>query len=676
MKDNPNNNVEKKNLMENFILLLKNIKGTILSCLETKDVFENNNSNNSKVHNEIINLLKNQERFSFSDEKNVDKISKILDLIRILYIKYFDYLLKWEFHFNNIDEIILELEKSREDFNNLNVDTNNNKFFQEFLNDIQSLIHDIKKIKDLKSYIELKRKNIFIPYWITEKDWNNASTERKLFIYLFKVSAFQYSIDDNFDYENEIITDLISIYQEVINLSDEEYTSNIKIIKDFLILNLFKLSLIYKINRFNYYEDWKIKYLDIEKEFRESSFSKFWNILTFIFWNKVNKHKFIEEFKFNVFEKKNISSLGIFVLLKNYKDYDKSKIKLKEVYDTYRKYISIDLNVETLLDDKYKYYLNCLYAWNNYLSFLIEEYKSTWKAEIVSEIDNFYLELINLSKKISNTNFKNYFTYYKYSIFKCIEYAKLKDDENIPYKYINWILDTSLSSINKSLKIFNNINYHNYFEFDIEDFFVNLNWYEDKIYCHNLYVFPFRKDIEKKKIENAYDLAKDNIIDIKYKQKFWDIKEKIEWNKLEAMTIIWIFTWIVVYSIWTIQIFSIIEDLWSAVLFAWIFLSWMLFLLWWIFFKSHLTIKNDLKYNKWLQLFLIGLIILTLSIFWKFYFSSDKWVLNWNRWEQIYNKLDLKVKEANEIKEYMDQKIKKYEELNNSLNDKLKELDK
>lgn len=662
---NKNNNKINENFSWTIDSLFKKLKERFNFFKKNVDDIEKD----SLVYTEILNSISWYISFSFTEE-NIDRISGIKDFINNLYIKLFQYTLKWEYLKSDVKVLILALNDFADRFNNSNIENKNNKEFIKFFDDIKSLKYDLKMLDDLCNFIKFKRRYIITPYWEETQDWKNDSIERKLYHYLWNINFIAHSIDE--DYNKDIITILVSLYQKIIKLENTKYWDYIKIIKDILVLNLFKISLVSWKNKFDYYENGNIDTLFIENEIRKTSFWKYEKILRFIKWHKSNNiNSTIESYKKDLFNDGKITTLWIFLLLKYYKDIDKSKDNLKEIYSIYRKYVFIDNKNEQNKEIKILLYLNCLFIWNNLLSFLIEEYKNTWKEDLISEIDNFFKELLNISNSIDDQNYKNYFTHYKYWYFKNAEYFRKSNNKEVSFKYLNWIAQTAYDSIKKSLKIFNSISCHNYYEFESDDFFIKVDWFDYKIYCHNLFIFPFVIEDNKENIIHELDISKENLLDVKYIEKFWRIQTDLENNKLEAMTIIWIFTWIVVYSIWTIQIFSIIEDIWSAILFSGIFLSWMLFLIWGIFFKSHFSIENDLKYNKWLQLFLIALFILLLSISWKYYFSENNWVLNWNRWEQIYDKLDSKITEAKEIKEYIDLKIERYEELNTNLNNSI-----
>lgn len=76
--------------------------------------------NEQSIHDSILGLLIKQESFPF-DKKNLEKISEIKWFIDEFYIKLFDYVISWDFINGEIDEIILELEKLRDKFNNDNI---------------------------------------------------------------------------------------------------------------------------------------------------------------------------------------------------------------------------------------------------------------------------------------------------------------------------------------------------------------------------------------------------------------------------------------------------------------------------------------------------------------------------------------------------------------------------
>jgi hypothetical protein len=114
------------------------------------------------------------------------------------------------------------------------------------------------------------------------------------------------------------------------------------------------------------------------------------------------------------------------------------------------------------------------------------------------------------------------------------------------------------------------------------------------------------------------------------------------------MTIIGIFTWIVVYSFWTIQLFSIIEDLWSAIMFSWVFLAGIMFIMSTIFFDPNKGILKD----KGSKIFILGLVVVVLSLIWKGVFSSS--IINVNKWNNVYEQLNIKIQQAETIKEQIE----------------------
>ncbi len=642
---------QKENLFNKIFNFLKSKKNNKKEEL--------NNTKSNKIIDNIISEIDKQDTFSFNKE-NLDKILKAEKFIKELYLFLSDYIISWEFLDTDVNKILSKITEYRDNLNEINDtsdDEYNSKEFLKFDDNLQSLFHDLRVLQDLKNEIWFKRKKDIIKIFSNDNIWNNRTSERKIFILLLELINIQISIWD--DLNNSILEFLIHLYESVLKINNKLHQKYIKFIKDTIILDLFKISLVSWKNKFDYYNEWEIKTLNIEKYIKDTIYKEYINELRFISWKKTNNNfikKYIRNFKEN-----KISSLSIYVLLKNYKDINRSGKKLKNIYDLF----TYDIKEEK---DDIK--LNQIFIWNHYLSYLIEKYNKTGDEKLVFKIDEFYKEIINLSKELSNKWYENYFSYYKYAHFKNIEYNKKFLWKIKSYKYLNWIIDTAEKSIEKAIKLFKDIDYHSYYEFDKKDFFINYEW--EYIYCHNLFLFPFDRDKKYRLLEIELDKVRENKIDIKYKENFWKISESLEKNKLEAMAIIWIFTWIVVYSIWTIQIFSVIEDIWSAIMFAWIFLSGLLILVWGVFFKEW----YGFKYNKGLQLIVLSLVILFLSFLGKYYFSENKWILNWNRWQLIYSKLEWKIIEWENIKDYIDEKIKKYEKINKELKEKLNKIEK
>ena len=643
---------------------------------------ENSNSKVNKIQIKywkiLEQLIANQEIFEFNKD-NINKISKTSDFIKEIYLNLFFYLLYWEFQNHDINLFSEKIDETIEKFNNENTWLKENNDFKLFIYDLKTIISDINDIKDFKLKINTKRKYILSTYNFSDSinsKWNNNKCiERKLLNFLLHLNIIQFYLewDSNHEKIKNFSSILISQYEHISNIKEdiEDKKDNIKFLKDLIILNLYKISLYTHKNKFHYYSDWKIWDIKIESEMKKTCFKDYENILRFVSWLKVNNISFVENIKDKFLKEDfNLNKIEIYILTKYYKDHDKSKENLKKLYNNYRKKVFIEIE-KIEWDEKMKNYLNLIFIWNNYFSFLIEDFKKAPNELLVKEIDDFYIELLNISKYISENNYKNYFTYYKYSYFKNEEYHAFFNILDFPYKKLKWIVTTWLKAWEKSEEILKSLTHHSFYDYDSEDYLLNtsIKW-KYPIYVHNIFLFPFDNEKAEKNINNELNRAKENLLDIKYKEKFWSIEEKIENNKLEAMVIIWIFTWIVVYSIGTVQIFTLIEDLWSAILFSWIFLSWMLFLIWGIFFKSYRDIKNEIKYNKWFQLFIIAFFILGLSFTWKYYLSWDK--LNINKSQNIYNNLDIKINQAEYIKDYLDNQIKTLEKLNKEIRENIK----
>ena len=116
----------------------------------------------------------------------------------------------------------------------------------------------------------------------------------------------------------------------------------------------------------------------------------------------------------------------------------------------------------------------------------------------------------------------------------------------------------------KAKKELNKLNYNCFYEFEFEDNLLEIEIQEgrtEKIYLHNIVYFPFDIKAQQDKIILEQNNLFQNKVDFKFYNKFANVEEKIDSHKLDAIAIIGIFTGTVVYSIATIQIFTIIEDL-------------------------------------------------------------------------------------------------------------------
>ena len=215
------------------------------------------------------------------------------------------------------------------------------------------------------------------------------------------------------------------------------------------------------------------------------------------------------------------------------------------------------------------------------------------------------------------------------------------------YKYLSSIYnkETDIEKAKKDIKIatqaienaidiFDNDDFYEYFEYDISSNtfkLQNKKQYIDELYVCNMYCLPFNLQEKRKELNDLKNKILKLEIEIIDDEKIGSVDKKINDYKVDIMTVVWIFTAIVVYSFWTIQIFSIIENIWDALMFSWIFLSWILLLLFWVF------LYKENKCNA-LLLLLVSFIILSLSIFWRYWFIDQ--AININKWENINSKLE------------------------------------
>ncbi len=637
-----------------------------------------------QIEDEIDGLIKpneeeEEDKNKLSSEKIIEKILKINNLISYLYILLSKALIEWEFikdwSYNSnqgasLDKICSKIRELK-DYIYIDIDRYSDiDRYGDLLNDIKLIVTDTKKLQFLYGSIYNKRKVVqkdFRNYKITDViiSLNKRDRERKLFNLLIYLDFVQNSIDNNL--EDDIYIDLIWILENIEEI-DTDNQLKLKYIKQFIretvILNLFKISLVSDKKEFNYYSSEKNEFLKLnpEKEIKNTHYKDKYDVLKFIsLWNwEVSDYKHNES-------KKN--SLYFFIKAKEYKSVDKSEIKLKKLYKEYKK--EIEQYKENI--DKYKsLVLNLIYIWNSYLSFIVEKYQETWEEDLENEIEKTFNELNKLSKDFDNSH-KNYFTYYKYSCFKNIEYGKKSLKAWIKDEDLEKILESCNENIEKAESVFfESINYNNYFEFEFEDCYLDIRFNNIKrtIYCHNLYSFPFLSNKKKILIENEYrkqnnfSLSRSYTNNIKnelneYNEELNKFKDDFDKNKIEVISVIWIFTWIITFFIWTIQIFAIIENLLDAFFIAWIFLSWTSLLIGLIFLKPFTRWKDYIINNKWLQILFISIIIL-IGTFGIYILSDYLWfsnkTINWSKGEKIYEKLKLEIENYENKKDSITEK--------------------
>jgi hypothetical protein len=95
--------------------------------------------------------------------------------------------------------------------------------------------------------------------------------------------------------------------------------------------------------------------------------------------------------------------------------------------------------------------------------------------------------------------------------------------------------------LEKAKKELNRLDYNCFYEFDFEDNLLEINIpniNSEKIYLHNIFYFPFDITIQKEKIIIEQNNLFQNKTDFKFYNKFSNIEEKIDNNKLDAIAVI------------------------------------------------------------------------------------------------------------------------------------------
>ena len=580
----------------------------------------------------IIEILSKQET-----DLNIENRQQFKINLSEIYLNLFYYVLYW--HFINHDLIIIleEIKNLKDRF----VKENDDLKEESILDYLDNLEFFIKKIFSLKNSIKLKRESIIE----LEQDLfikKELSIIEELLFFLIKLNYLQLKFEWYFfKIKNIFIENYIDFFEEIqTKKSDKDnydkYKEEIDILEDLLILNIYKISLITKTNQFNYFINFEKKPLNIERNIKKSIFSIYINELKLISEKKKWDFSFIN----NIDLTKELTSIDFFLLVKYYKEKIESKEDLKTLYNKYK-------NIYYNKKDNNNY-LNFIFIWNNYFSFLIKKFENKLNGKIIPEIEKIFKELKSL--KNNDNKYKNFFTDYKYLYFKNLQYKYLKENENEDFNILK-ILEDAEKSWDNSYKIIEDLEYNCFYEFDFEDNKIPVKWFKEKIFVFNMFSFPYDMKKYKYLLKNERRILNENKFEYKYTKDFSNIEEKIDNNKLDAIAIIWLFTWIVVYSLWTIQIFAIIEDLWSAIMFAWIFLSWILFLLWWIYYN------NKIKFweNKWGHLFLIATLVLVFTFIWKHCFSWK--YLNINKGKNTKEELEIQIKKAEIIKKDLEKLI-------------------
>lgn len=609
----------------------------IIHCLSNSEIKKEFKEDSffDKINNELSSF----EIFTFSKDE-LEKIIKFNNRIKNIYNYLFEYTLTWEFINKNELEIINLIIIQKEKFLNENIESKD-KEFEKFIKNIDILIQDINEINSFKLKNKYKRERLIdVGTQVTQDPI--TLDERWYFKMLLTLNIISFHFEYSHNLLKHIYQILISFY-EIINKNNvwDKNRRQITILKCIVEFLLYKISLIHKRNKIDYLNGQELKSINIERVINRWIFKNHKDILNFL-CNSTKSYS-IDDIYHKFKRNDEISNLEQLILIKYYKNVWKDSSVLKELFNNQYNSNNNNLNEN----------INTIYLGNNLLSLLTSHFQEISKEdnqEYIQEIDELYSKITNLHKKI-NQNYNNHFSYLKYAQFKNLQYTLGND------LHKNGILISCEKALEKAKKEIGKLNYNCFYEFDFEDNLLEVKIQDEKIekiYLHNIFYFPFDISAQKDKIMIEQNNFFQNKVDFKFYNKFSNIEEQINSHKLDTISIIGIFTGIVVYSLGTIQIFTIIEDLWSAIMFSGIFLSGILFLLWWIYYKQWLSFNP--KGNKWLSLFIIAIILLIATFIWKYCFS---WVtLNINKASNTKDSLKIHIQQADSLNKMLENKIK------------------
>ena len=584
----------------------------------------------------IFDLISKIEITSIDDSVYIVMKNEIEDIYNRLNIYLIEGTFRKDFNYEKIKELLHSQQSKLDDFN---IESDQ---YPECRKMFQGLIKDIQKIWYLNQFFSEKREDNYVFMKRDDTEYDNIWASKEIFDINIDILKLDLLILTN-PYQ-EVLKRLL-INQEKLKKLEESTSSN-------QVINLLKEKIIYHIYRIWQVND-KVKIpvqfdeekneLHINHEIKATHFDGIKD--DFLCLVKENKwrNKSISLYE-KLLKESNYERTDILILLSIlYKDRGDLDA-LKTIFYSYEK--SFDTTPSRNSD-----YINYIFVWNCLLSLLVESYANNESSSLEEEIK------ILFKKSLKNNTYKNYFSYYKYAKHKLIKSEKfLKgNDFKEAKKAINW----AIKYIEDAIDIFLVDEHNEYFELRDEDNLILIpNETEGDgemkfLYCYQKYGIPYSKPIKKKKLEQLKQniLRQENII--LHRESIYDLDQYSENNKMNAMTILGLFTGIITYSFGTIQIFSIIENIWDAVLFSGIFLSWMLFLVGSIFLKPILSLKN----NKGGLLCIIGLLIFLVSICLKSCYSWD--VINHNKANTINEMLQNTINKANIINEQLQNTINK-----------------
>ena len=537
--------------------------------------------------------LQNIDTSTIDKNRYLEIKNEIDDIYNELNIYLIEGTFRNDFNYEKIKNLF-NTKQSELDENNIG-----NEEYSTIRKLFQCLLEDFKKIQYLNQFFDEKREENYV--FIKSNSIDEISlTSRKIFHINLDILQLDLLILRN-PYQ-KILSRLL------INKEDLEKFEQEGMDKE--IINLLKEKIIYHLYRIWQINDKAIIPVQFEEEkkqvhineIKKTNFSGVKeDFLCLVkdhewFYRSTTKyHDLLEE---SLYERSDILIL-LSILLKKTKKTE----NLRNLFYAYEEHINTTPSRE-------KRYINYIFVWNCLLSLLVDDYKNN-----ILDTDK---EIRTLFKtKLQNNKYKNYFSYSKYAEYKLIK-SKKELEQNM-FKCSKISIDWAIKYIEKAIDSFCEDENNEYFELEDKDNITPINVESPrnikKLYCYQILGIPYRKHIKKKKLEQLKQdiLRQEN--KILHKESIYEIEQYSENNKMNAMTILWLFTGIITYSFGTIQIFSIIENIGDAVLFSGIFLSWILFLIGAIFFKPICSRKN-----KGGRLLFLGFIIFLISITLKYIF--------------------------------------------------------
>lgn len=340
----------------------------------------------------------------------------------------------------------------------------------------------------------------------------------------------------------------------------------------------------------------------------KTSYKEVKDILIFYKKDKHSKIDEVSKLYLNDVNKDKKNPLDYYFLVKYYKDTIEDETALENLFKDYKKDY---WNKEGAIT-------NVIFIWNNLLSFYTKH--NNWDYDI--RIEKLYKELDKMQKWAH----KNYFTYLKYAEYKIKLLGKfLSNDKNI------WEAEKCHTEIKNIKNIIVSIyESWSFFELPKEESFVINNNEEikddiPKIYCPNLIKIDekYKKDIRVERLDSKIDYLEFIINQNKnlIKQVDWykkEITSQFDDTRNKQIEVLAIFSAIVLFVSWTIQLYTRLDDLESAIIFT-LFFAWVISIMASLVFRTKSIIK-------WVNLF-IAFLLMLLGLFFP-YIWQKTWFKN------------------------------------------------